>query len=1187
MDDRHDVSHLSLDDISRDFVQIHQDIHARSVIALGTSIAVAVGVLAVLGRLVFSYSPSVSFWGYIGMFVFSIPMLLTYSERIEAIGAPGGLYGLVRQRYGIALGFVVGWLELAGYATVIAILARTVVIYGLTIYTALGGNADLSVMWMTIGVVILMFIFKLTGWHSSRKINTALVFSGLLMIAGLAVYSLFNDRQDFRMLTSALQTIKPLKLSALLFSSFWGVIMIFGIRQRVIRRNKGSMISLNAMILLIMAIIGATLSFTVIPSTFAREGQNFLSVNTYSAIVFLGNHVFTGLIALFSIFLAIIGLERSLQGSVETMTLMTNDAYFPSRFNFRLRKKHVLAPLVIVAALSIVLTYFLETMVIVGMAAAFLLWVTILIHIPDIPSHRPKLPENRLLKLPYHPLFPAVTVLVATIITVNLKYEVLQWSALWLIAGLVILSTYSYRRALTKRGEKRTFGDEEALVGETTVRTVLPEGPIVLSLVRKTEDVENMVQLGGRIAKGMNAMLVLMQITEVPDSMTERERQKLGETLWRELSTKIQDSGITFDGLTIRPMVRLTHKLIRGVINAAQEVHPQVMLLPPDFTADDPVENIEDYDSILRQAPGNIIFLNQFPPLDDLHHISVLVGAGGQAASTLLLAKTLLADDGQIEVLHILDETETPAESADAARQRIETLLQANEIDLNRVKINILHMTSLEEVVEELVDDTDLLLLGAAKNFMSRRATFGGVNAHVFQSSEVPIMLVRVYEKIRFAWASQLWETLTRPLPKLTIVEREEVAADILAGAHPSIDFFVLILLSSGIALYGLLQNSGAVIIGAMLVAPLMSPIIAMGMAMVRGDLKTLGTAAQTTAQGVLLAISVGAVLTFLSPIRGTTDQILSRVSPNLLDLGIAFLSGAAGGYAVTRKSIAAALPGVAIAAALVPPLAVVGFGFATADLSIATGALLLFLTNLIAIVLAASLVFLALDFLSPEKQTWREVMRGLKVTAVFLVLVVLILGFVTYRTVAQQQKKQAIEAVLNQGLYSKSFEPLEIQISGNRNGYLIKGKLLSFDQPLTSKELERLGKELEAAVGAPVSLDIKSIPAHESSVDFETAVTVSEIEETVRKELSDLPIDIIDIEAESLPMGYSVFLVVVEYDKNVLTQEELNDLEQTLVEKYNSDFKITAYSIPVEKLEVEPTQTPTPQSSPQPTPTS
>ena len=1181
MANQDDSSKLNLNDITRDFIQIHQDINTRSAIALGTSVAIAVGVMAVLGRFVFSFAPSVSLMGYLFLFLFSIPLILTYTERIEAIGSPGGLYGLVRKYHGLTMSFMVGWLELAGYAAVMAILARTIAIYGLTLYASIGGTANISVVWTTIGVIVFLVLFNLTGWHSSRKLNTVFVFVGLLLLVGLAVYSLFNHIGNVRLVSSALKSIKPLQLSAMLFSSFWGILLVFGLRHRIIRSGQRSMISLNVVIMLILAVVGALLSIAVIPSGMVTSTGSFLSVNTYSAIVFTGNQVFTAIIAVFTLFLAFIGLERSLQASVETMTMMTNDAFFPQKFNYRFRK-HILPPLLIVSILAIILIYFAETLIIVGVAAAFLLAATILIHVPDVLRPEPRLPRERRFKLPYHPLFPALTVLVATIVMVNLKLDVLKWAGGWTVFGIAVLSIYSYRRALKKRGATRTFGDEEELVGQTMMRAELPEGPILMALIRNVDDLEEMIRIGGKLAKRMQATLVVMQIIEVPYDITERERQKQGEAAWRALSERIQEIDPGIEGLAIRPMVRLTHKLIRGVINAAQEVLPKLMLVPPDFASDDPAENIEEYDSILRQAPGDIIFLSDFPPLDEIRHISVLIGTGNQSHGTLFLAEALVPDDGIIEVIHILEPGIKP-EDRDARLKRIHELLEQHELGPDRAKITILEDVSLEDAVAELVGDTDLLILGAAKNFMSRRATFGGINAYIFQNTTVPIMLVRVYEKIRFAWLSQLWETLTRPLPKLTIIEREEVAQDILNGAAPSIDFFVLILLSSGIALYGLLQNSGAVIIGAMLVAPLMSPIIALGMSMVRGDLKTLGTAAQTTAQGVLVAISVGAVLTFFSPIRGTTNEILSRVSPNLLDLGIAFLSGAAGGYAMTRRNIAAALPGVAIAAALVPPLAVVGYGFATADLGIATGALMLFLTNLVAIVLAASLVFLALDFLTPEKQTWHEVMRGLRITAVFLVLVIIVLGTVTFKTVSDQSKQRAIENVLSQSLYSKNFEPLDVQISGSRKGYRIKATVLSFDEPLTSQEIDQLGQDLEEAVGAPVSLDLKSIPAHEGALNFATIVTTTEIEETVRKiiEEQELPVDVLSVEAESLPAGYSVTLAVMEYKPQTVTQELVNQLEATLAEKYNSPFKIVVYSVPVERLEIEPTPTVTPTPAP------
>ena len=137
----------------------------------------------------------------------------------------------------------------------------------------------------------------------------------------------------------------------------------------------------------------------------------------------------------------------------------------------------------------------------------------------------------------------------------------------------------------------------------------------------------------------------------------------------------------------------------------------------------------------------------------------------------------------------------------------------------------------------------------------------------------------------------------------------------------------MLIILASTIAYYGLLQSSAAVIIGAMLVAPLMSPMIAMAHAIVMGNLTMLRRAFLSTLAGVGVAIGIAALFTLLLPSIPPSREILSRTAPTLLDLCVALASGAAAAYALARKEVAAALPGVAIAAALVPPLCVVGYG--------------------------------------------------------------------------------------------------------------------------------------------------------------------------------------------------------------------------------------------------------------------
>ncbi|NOX63506.1 MAG: amino acid permease [Chloroflexi bacterium] len=1167
MNDRSDVPRAGQGAVSDKFVQINQDIPYRSVLATGFGIAVGVGVMAMLGRFVISYDPRESVVGYLLLVLFVIPFLLTYGERVEAQEGHGGLYSLVRERYGLTLAFLVGWLELAGYTVIIVLLARVVASYGLTVYGAFGEELVIPVSWLTIGIVLMLILFMVAGIHGSRKLNTALAFAGLIFMVILGVISLMHYRQDLSRFPATLATIAPFKLSALLLGSFWGVVMLFGVRHRVQKSGENAIARVGSTIMLITIGLGLLLSVAIVPFAPSDLLAAVLTVNERATIVFSGEPIYTVLIGLFSILIALMGLSRGLEACVEVMAQMTADGYFPPSFNYRLRQA-IFPPLLFVALLAIPLALFTTTAIVLGMATAFLLWATILIHFPDVLRSEPRLPAQRSIRLPYHPLFPALTVVAATLGAVNLPFDALKWAGVWLLVGGALLGLYSHSRALEKRATKRTFSEEKAPSATEAFQRTRPSGAAVLAFVRGPEDMSHMIGLGARLAKSIDASLIVMQIAQVPDEFSEAERRERGAQAWRALAARMREIPLPVSEVAVRPMVRVAQDVISGLINAAEELQPQYLLISPRFMADDPAQNLEEYDEILRNAAGHVVFLNRFPPDDKLERIAIFIDTGIQSAATLTLANAFLSKDGLLEVIHALSAGASKADEAKTLAH-LRSILQANGLDEHRVRISLLRGRSLEEAVEEAARRADLLLLGANKNFMTRRAVFGGANAHLFQHSSAAIMLVARREKIRFAWLSRLWEALTRPLPKLTLEERLEAAQNILSGADPTVDFFILILLSAGIATYGLLQNSGAVIIGAMLVAPLMSPIVAIAMSMVRGRVKTLGLAVQATAQGVLLAISVGAILTFFSPIKEPTNEIMGRVSPNLLDLSIAFLSGAAGAYAMSRKSIASALPGVSIAVALVPPLAVVGFGFATADLNIAFGALLLFSTNLVAIVLAASLVFIALDFLTTEKQTWAEIIRGLKVTLAFLVIVMFILGWVTYDTVSNQRRLRAIDQVLNQNLYSQSFRPLEIKVTGNRKGYVIKATLLGYDKPLSSSQVERLGEELEKAVGAPVTVDLTAIAAQTETFDFDAALTMTRLEEAASEAIEALPVQILDIKSEPIiPEGYRMTISVMEFEPNAFTAATVAELENALSQQFTTPIELQVYVIPVEKLE-------------------
>lgn len=173
--------------------------------------------------------------------------------------------------------------------------------------------------------------------------------------------------------------------------------------------------------------------------------------------------------------------------------------------------------------------------------------------------------------------------------------------------------------------------------------------------------------------------------------------------------------------------------------------------------------------------------------------------------------------------------------------------------------------------------------------------------------------------------------------------------------------FFTLMTFAATIASTGVVADSTAVVIGAMLIAPLMTPLMGMAISLVMGWPVRLARSTAIAVAGIVLAILIGVVVGLISPtaVDTTTNvQILARTSPTILDLLIAVAAGAAGAYGLSRPDVSDSLPGVAIAISLVPPLTVVGLTLSQGSFSQASGALLLFATNMVAILIMGGVVF-------------------------------------------------------------------------------------------------------------------------------------------------------------------------------------------------------------------------------------
>ena len=243
--------------------------------------------------------------------------------------------------------------------------------------------------------------------------------------------------------------------------------------------------------------------------------------------------------------------------------------------------------------------------------------------------------------------------------------------------------------------------------------------------------------------------------------------------------------------------------------------------------------------------------------------------------------------------------------------------------------------------------------------------------------------------------------------------------------------YLVLMVLSTLLATVGLYLNSASVVIGAMLLAPLMAPIVSLAMGLLRSDGMLARNSILKIMAGMAIALGAAALVTLLFADKPVTPEMEARLNPTLLDLGVAITAGVAGAYTKSFKEILQSLAGVAIAVALVPPLAVAGIGIGRGDLHFFSQAFLLFSTNLVGIILASAFTFRVLGY-SPVIRG----KRGIATVALFLALIAVPLSL-SYDRIVQ---KRIIEK------------------SWKKERFLVNGKYLIIQRARLSR---RGGKEL------------------------------------------------------------------------------------------------------------------------------
>ena len=287
--------------------------------------------------------------------------------------------------------------------------------------------------------------------------------------------------------------------------------------------------------------------------------------------------------------------------------------------------------------------------------------------------------------------------------------------------------------------------------------------------------------------------------------------------------------------------------------------------------------------------------------------------------------------------------------------------------------------------------------------------------------------------------------------------------------------FFTLMGFATAIAAFGIIGDSTAVVIGAMLVAPLMTPLMGTSLAMVMGWPRRASMSGLVALGGILFAIGLSVLFGWIygpEISTVTNSQVASRIGPTIVDLAIAIAAGGAGAFALSRPDVSDSLPGVAVAIALVPPLAVIGLMISQANWSAASGALLLFTTNLVAILLVGGGVFILTGVVPVlrlfENRSW--VKRSLGMVAVLAIAVIATLGASAENFQRQTAGLEATEEVVAEWLGDSDLRVIGSEYSGDEFFVTLEGS----EKP---PPVDDLAAGIEEKLGRAFGVSVKWVP--------------------------------------------------------------------------------------------------------------
>ncbi len=1046
-------------------IRFSRGLRPWQVMTRGLGVVVVTIIFTLLGDVVAAAGPLTPLAVFLAALLL-LANLLGYVELLMTRPRHGGAYAQVHETEdGGWLSFITGWSLILSGLGLCALLAHT---FAIQTVTLLQEHLILSFpVWpWASGIVILLALNSALGTREGQR--ESMTFLALIAILLVVVLLAMPDIDPDNYARIA-EPPDAIRLSweygiITLVSAFVGVEITINLQRGISQETRSTprMLLLLPFFIALIGVLVSTVAVGVVGSEALADSSTPLAL--------LGTAVAQGagrpLVLIVGALALALALNKVFALVVRQVYAMSKDGYLPSRLHqIDPRFETPIWTIVFISLLMLPLTA-LPLSLLINLTG-LLYWLVLMAVNLALASHPQS--ETTSFKLPYHPWVSALVLVLDLFIGLRWGVSYLVGAGILVSLGFIVYLAYAQKRHTKAKEGFTVFKPPRDETSEE-------QDYVVLVPIANPSTAGTLLRLSGTLARQEDGEVLALQVVTVPDQVpleAGRRRAEVSRVLLERAVAQAQE-----EKFKIQTMTRVAHSVAEGILDTAREEKVGLILLGwRGYTRSFGASMGPIIDAVIRDAPCDVTVAKG----DDWTEARKILipTAGGPNAPIAARLSMLISNayDAEVTTLYVQMGRATPQQMEKNKQQIAQTLEGLNFSHPPGKKVVVA-----ESVVEGIVQEAekyDLVLLGASEAGLFDQFIFGSIPQQIAARVPKTAVIVRRYGGPTEFWVRKLMRGLLRIFPRLNVEEQLNLREALSDSARPEANYFVLTVLSSIIATLGLLLDSAAVVIGAMLVAPLMSPILGLSLGMVLGDVRLIRLSIEAMFKGVALALLIAVAISIGSPFKNLTGEILARTQPTLLDLAVALASGMAGAYALAREEVSAALPGVAIAAALMPPLCVAGLGLSLGNPQVAGGAFLLFLANIAAISLAGVIIFLLLGV---HPQVWQPEMRwhyqrALVGFALLMLVIAIPLGVIMSGIARETALQQAIQGVLEESLVAHDEE------------------MVSFDY-----RQEETSLEIIATVRSPHSAD-------QESVDATAAILEEELEREITLEVVTLPV--------------------------------------------------------------------------------